>query len=135
MRRLDDGSHLRRELGRLLRATTELEASDLGRDRRWRGRSPVTGWQALLARTPNSPVSEYGYRAWIEWLDDVVAERDVVEADRLAPDGQAAVERVRRCQCSAQGQVEPDLHPSRLRGQASKLQFGRARAITITGPE
>ena len=45
----------------------------------------------------------------IEWLDDVVAEH-VVEADRLAPDGQAR-ERVRRCQCSAQRQVEPDLHP------------------------
>ena len=84
MRRLDDGSHLRRELGRLLRATTELEASDLGRDRRWRGRSPVTGRQALLARAPNSPVSKYGYRAWTEWLDEF-AERDVVEADRLAP--------------------------------------------------
>jgi hypothetical protein len=55
----------------------------------------------------------------IEWLDDVVAERDVVEADRAAPDGHAR-ECVRRCNAPLRGRLNPICIRSFGLGHASR---------------
>ena len=82
-----------------------------------RGLGREMGHGGLVALAAPSPGELAGLgiripRMDIEWLD-------VVEADRLAPDGHAR-ERVRRCQCSAQGRLNPICTRSSGLGHASR---------------